>query len=542
MAEAPQIGDIVGGKYRIESELGRGGMGVVFRARHTLTDRAVALKWMVPDRDADAASVQRFLQEARAMGRIEHPNVVGVLDVGLEGEGAYLVMELLRGRSLRSFLSEGKLSPELAVSLLLPAIDGVSAAHAAGVIHRDLKPENLFFVEGDGSAIPTTKVLDFGISKLHVDGAPSSSAPITATGATIGTPSYMSPEQVRGSRDIDARTDVWALGAILYELLAARVPFQAGTYSGLLVAIVIDQLVPVDVVVPDVPSELARIVERALQKEPADRWPDVMSLRRALAPFAARDIRDSLRVTRPDTGSRPSSLETVGARGLRGTPPTGAAAAQPPPGPAPISPIASSSAGLSSGSPVAPEPESKNASVSLSVPDVPIAPRPDASGAARRPTRIAVAIGAALVLCGVVALQSARDHEGGPGETALGSAHPPLEPAIDPQAAQPLHAHDAGASLATEPHDVDERAIAAGEPTITAPASDPTSDPTTTSGAVAASPTGGVDRDPSAIAMPATPTGARRATGRRVGRTAPATAGAQAPIVGRSGRISREEF
>jgi serine/threonine protein kinase len=99
MAEAPQIGDIVGGKYRIESELGRGGMGVVFRARHTLTDRAVALKWMVPDRDADAASVQRFLQEARAMGRIEHPNVVGVLDVGLEGEGAYLVMELLRRRS-----------------------------------------------------------------------------------------------------------------------------------------------------------------------------------------------------------------------------------------------------------------------------------------------------------------------------------------------------------------------------------------------------------------------------------------------------------
>jgi serine/threonine-protein kinase len=289
----PQPGATVAGKYVLESMLGQGGMGAVFRARHVLTDRKVALKWMLPDEQAGDAAVQRFLREARAMGRIEHPSVVGVLDVGVENDAAYLVMELLRGQSLRERIEAagGKLSPEEAIGALLPAMEGVAAAHAAGVVHRDLKPDNLFCVAATQAGKPVTKVLDFGVSKLQGDrfagpGVPGSGA-ITHTGAMVGTPAYMAPEQVRGARDLDPRTDVWALGAILYEAVSGHLPFEHDTLGQTIVAIATMAPPRLESHAPHVPMALADVIHRALEKDLDARWPDVPSFAHALEPFAA---------------------------------------------------------------------------------------------------------------------------------------------------------------------------------------------------------------------------------------------------------------
>ncbi len=284
-AQIPQPGDTVAGKYLLESMLGQGGMGAVFRARHVLTDRKCALKWMLPDQEAGDAAVQRFLREARAMGRIDHPSVVGVMDVGIEGGAAYLVMELLRGSSLRDRMeASGRLTPAEAVGLLLPAMEGVAAAHAAGVVHRDLKPDNLFCVAGGG-----TKVLDFGVSKLQGDrfagpGTPGSGQ-ITHTGAMVGTPAYMAPEQVRGVRDLDARTDIWALGAILYEALSGSIPFDHETLGQTIVAIATAAPPRLESLVEGVPTGLADAVHHALEKDLDARWPSVEAFARALLPY-----------------------------------------------------------------------------------------------------------------------------------------------------------------------------------------------------------------------------------------------------------------
>ncbi len=315
MGQPPQIGDVVAGKYRIEAVLGRGGMGVVFAARHALSERPVALKWMEADRDAEPDALARFVREARAMGRIEHPNVVGVLDVGTEGEVAYLVMEILRGESLRSAMTKaGPMEAGEALRLLFPALEGVEAAHRVGVVHRDLKPENLFVVHGAaGSA--TTKVLDFGISKLtEHEGRPLEAQKLTKTGHVVGTPTYMSPEQVRGGT-IDARTDVWALSVILYEMLAGRTPFAAESYGALLVAIAVEPYEPLD---PElVPPDLARVVHRGLAKEAGDRWPTVQALAHALEPFAGgARYREPRHPSMPPAQSeeRASSLPTAAGR------------------------------------------------------------------------------------------------------------------------------------------------------------------------------------------------------------------------------------
>jgi serine/threonine-protein kinase len=287
-APLPRLGQVIGDKYRVEARLGRGGMGVVYRATHLVSRKAVALKWMLRT-TADGSAHRRFLREALAAGRIDHPNVVDVYDVGQEGVSAYLVMELLHGETLRARLDRGHLGSAEAIDLLLPALRGVSAAHRAGVIHRDLKPDNIFLcTDPDGSA-REAKVLDFGVSAVAVQ---STIHPTLTDAATIlGTPAYMSPEQLVSSQDADERTDVYAFGVMLYEALTGRLPFVAESYSGLVLAVARDLPQAPSEICPDIPGELERVILQALSKQRQARPQSIDALHDLLAPFGSAQRR-----------------------------------------------------------------------------------------------------------------------------------------------------------------------------------------------------------------------------------------------------------
>jgi serine/threonine-protein kinase len=281
----PHAGQIIGGKYRIDGELGRGGMGAVYGATHTVSGKQVALKWMLRPA-SDERARQRFMREARAAARVDHPNVVDVYDLGEEGEAGFLVMELLHGESLRARLARGRLVPAVAVELLLPALRGVAAAHRHGVIHRDLKPDNVFLCRSPEGEAREAKILDFGVSAIT---APEHEAQTTLTkdGTLLGTPMYMSPEQLESSKDIDARTDVYALGVILYEALTGARPFAGDSYSALVLAIANSQPKPLRELCPEIPEGLERVVLRAMHRDKAERLPSVEALIAALSPFAS---------------------------------------------------------------------------------------------------------------------------------------------------------------------------------------------------------------------------------------------------------------
>ncbi|MDD9942317.1 MAG: protein kinase [Myxococcales bacterium] len=289
-ARLPSPGQVVSKKYRIEAELGRGGMGAVYRARHVLSGKLVALKWMLRPvtgkRDA-----RRIMREAQATARITHPNVVDVYDVGREGEASYLVMELLYGESLRERLRRGPLSVADAVTSVLPAMQGVAAAHQKGVVHRDLKPDNIFLCEpGEGAA--QAKVLDFGVAALgraQGDGQ----ATLTNEGAIVGTPAYMSPEQLRDPRSADARSDVYAFGVVLYEAVTGRLPFEADAYSSLVLAVCRDDPTPPRAHRPSLPCAFEDVVLAALDKDPEHRTGSVPALIDALLPFTGGSATES---------------------------------------------------------------------------------------------------------------------------------------------------------------------------------------------------------------------------------------------------------
>lgn len=282
----PQVGDIVADKYEIVELIGEGGMGAVFMATHQLTGKRVALKWMLPELAQSEDAVQRFIREAQAAGRIAHPNVVDIYDVG-EHDGSYfLVMEYLHGEPLTKAMERGVMDPGQVVDVILPCLRGVAAAHRKGVVHRDLKPDNIFLCRNDDGGALQPKVLDFGISKLSGhDGEVNPR--LTRTGAVMGTPYYMSPEQIRGSHDVDARCDVYAFGVILYEAMTGQVPFNADTYSALVLEIATGTPQPAHVVNPQIPEELSAIVMKAMAREPEDRYSDIMELGAALEPYAS---------------------------------------------------------------------------------------------------------------------------------------------------------------------------------------------------------------------------------------------------------------
>jgi serine/threonine-protein kinase len=287
MVDFVQEGDVLVGKFRVKRVLGRGGMGVVVAAHHLQLDKPVALKLLLPAASEDPQAVNWFLREARAAARIQSDHIVQVSDVGTLDSGTpYMVMELLEGMDLAQILrAAGPLSISTAVDHLLQTCEGVAEAHRLGIVHRDLKPSNLFLTQrSDGS--PLIKVLDFGISKATGSLA-SGSAVLTATAAFIGSPMYMSPEQVRSAKDVDARTDIWSLGVVLHELLTGAPVFKADSASAVMAMIAADPPVPVRRVRPDVPTEIEKVLLRALQKDRTQRWANVGELAAALAPFGS---------------------------------------------------------------------------------------------------------------------------------------------------------------------------------------------------------------------------------------------------------------
>jgi len=279
-----EIGVVLAARYRVLELLGEGGMGAVYRAENVVTGKLVALKWMHAQVARNSDASERLLREARAASRLSHPNVVDVYDVVQDAQTFFLVMELLQGETLRRYLERGgRQELHEFIALILPALAGVIAAHECGVIHRDLKPDNIFLARIPGSKAITPKVLDFGIAKL----ASNPGLALTQTGAAIGTPLYMSLEQLRGDRDIDARTDVYAFGVMLYEAITGRMPHQAATLPELAIKVATLDPEPVKALRPDIPTSLARLVDWALVRDRAKRLPDLRTLHQELEAFAS---------------------------------------------------------------------------------------------------------------------------------------------------------------------------------------------------------------------------------------------------------------
>src|SRR5580704_3980153 len=281
-------GTILAGKYRVDKVLGVGGMGAVVAARHLELDHKVAIKFLLPALLENHESVARFAREARAAVKITSEHVVRVLDVGsLENGAPYMVMEFLEGDDLSGWLrARGPLPIEQAVEFVLQACVALADAHSMGIVHRDLKPANLFCVRrNDGQLV--IKVLDFGISKVTGGTHPSDSGmSVTRTSAIMGSPLYMSPEQVQSSKDVDTRTDLWALGIILFELLTGGVPFPGETFGEIAVKIAARAPLSLRAYRPDAPVALENAMLRCLEKERDRRYANVAELAWALLPFA----------------------------------------------------------------------------------------------------------------------------------------------------------------------------------------------------------------------------------------------------------------
>jgi eukaryotic-like serine/threonine-protein kinase len=270
---------VLDGKYVVERVLGQGGMGIVVAARHSILRTKVALKLLLPEA-RDPESVERFHREARSAVRIQSVHAARVHDVGqLEDGTPYMVMDLLTGIDLEGLVRErGALAPQEAVAFALQAIDALREAHALGIIHRDLKPANLFLAtQNEGP--PIVKVLDFGIAR---DFEESTEPRLTRTGDVMGSPAYMSPEQMRGARSADTRSDLWALGACLYEMLTGRLPFEGKTLADLCANVQRGTPPPPESWRPEVPLALSRIVLRCLEKDPARRFQTASELADAL--------------------------------------------------------------------------------------------------------------------------------------------------------------------------------------------------------------------------------------------------------------------
>jgi serine/threonine-protein kinase len=272
------IGHVFLGKYRVEEILGVGGMGVVTKCMHMQLGELVAIKMLRRDVLNDQDAVERFMREAQAAARLRSEYVARVIDVGrFEDNVPYMIMEFLDGHDLGELLDErGSLPVPWATEMMMQTAEALAEAHSIGIVHRDVKPTNLFVTwRPDGSAL--VKVLDFGIARAPMG----NDLKLTQTQSLLGTPAYMSPEQMRSARLVDARSDIWSLGTVLYELIEGRRPFEAESFSEMCVKVAVDAPTPMK----NAPPELQEIIMRCLAKSPEQRYANMAELGNALGPF-----------------------------------------------------------------------------------------------------------------------------------------------------------------------------------------------------------------------------------------------------------------
>jgi eukaryotic-like serine/threonine-protein kinase len=413
---APAAGQRVG-KYIIERTLGQGGMGIVVAARHETLDELVAIKLLHPKAAKDALQVERFVREARATVRIKSEHVVRVLDAGAdETTGApFIVMELLEGQDLGLVLAHhGPVSAVTAVDYLIQICEGVGAAHALGIVHRDLKPSNFFLTQRpDGT--PLVKVLDFGISKAaRSEGTPDPR--LTETQAVFGSPTYMSPEQIRSSKNVDARSDVWSLGVALFELLTGKLPFMADNVTGLLASVIADAPFPVSSFAAGVPPGLETVVLGCLEKDASRRISSAAELAMRLVPFASPD--GVMLATRVERSARASGSSPS----IAPAPPISPSA------PAPAATYGDTGTDLSATSPAAFRARARN-------------------GSGRGAALLLAALVLVVAVGGLVYAFAAGRAKGAPSTSTLApppapAAPPPSVAAAPPESATPVHELD----------------------------------------------------------------------------------------------------
>ncbi|AUX48267.1 protein kinase [Sorangium cellulosum] len=297
------LGHVIGEKYGVTAIIGEGGMGAVYEAEHLQIGRLVAVKVMHPRDTPSRDAVSRLEHEARVAGRIGHPNICEVYDMGRLPDGSpYLVMERLHGETLAQRIARcGAVPPYELVDIMLQVLSALVTAHERGIVHRDLKPDNIFLSERAGM-LPVAKLLDFGISQAQgLDGA---AMDLTRTGMVMGTPYYMAPEQARGDVELDHRLDLWAVGVILYEGLTGQRPFVARNYNALLVQILTLWHRPVTELDPAIPSGVSHLVDRALAKAREERFQSAREFQEALRRFRSQSAAAPRRRPEPLTVQR----------------------------------------------------------------------------------------------------------------------------------------------------------------------------------------------------------------------------------------------
>src|SRR5438045_7665533 len=308
-----QTVDLIGqsiGHYWIESLLGVGGMGAVYLARDERLGRKVALKLLPEHLTADETQLSRFKTEARAASALNHPNILTVYEIGAEGNRQFIATEFIEGKTLRASLACGRMNLRAALEIAVQVASALAAAHETGVVHRDIKPENIM-LRPDGYA----KVLDFGIAKLTEQrlesdlGDPGTTALLqTRPGLVLGTAHYMSPEQARGQK-VDARSDIWSLGVVLYEMVAGSAPFRGETPSDCIAAILTAEPVPVSSILPDVPARLESVLQKALNKHTDERYQTIKEMLAELRSLKAT-LETQISLSETQSGGGPNVTAT----------------------------------------------------------------------------------------------------------------------------------------------------------------------------------------------------------------------------------------